>query len=81
MTLSKQGDKYVVNNPTPYYVTLVDASNKKDGPGIKNFEPMMVPPKGNLPLTVECGGGGQQPGADLRQRLRRPTATEFQLQR
>lgn len=23
LTLSKQGDKYMVNNPTPYYVTLV----------------------------------------------------------
>lgn len=61
LTLSKQGDKYVVNNPTPYYVTLVDASNKKDGPGIKNFEPMMVPPKGNLPLTVSAAAVGNSP--------------------
>ncbi|MDW5512095.1 fimbria/pilus periplasmic chaperone [Serratia proteamaculans] len=61
LTLSKQGDKYVVNNPTPYYVTLVDASKKKDGPGIKNFEPMMVPPKGNLPLTVSAATVGNSP--------------------
>ncbi|WP_226886272.1 fimbria/pilus periplasmic chaperone [Serratia ureilytica] len=61
LTLSKQGDKYVVNNPTPYYVTLVDASNKKDAPGIKNFEPMMVPPKSNLPLTVSAAAVGNNP--------------------
>jgi P pilus assembly chaperone PapD len=61
MTLSKQGDKYVVNNPTPYYVTFVDASSKKDGPGVKGFEPMMVPPKGNLPLTVSAAAVGNNP--------------------
>nr|WP_181375188.1 fimbria/pilus periplasmic chaperone [Pectobacterium carotovorum] len=61
LTLTKQGDKYVVNNPTPYYVTLVDASNKKDGPGIKSFEPMMVPPKGNMPLTVSAAAVGNSP--------------------
>ncbi|MGN7975532.1 fimbria/pilus periplasmic chaperone [Serratia sp. 22264] len=61
LTLSKQGDKYVVNNPTPYYVTLVDAAAKKDGSGIKSFEPMMVPPKGNLPLTVSVAAVGNSP--------------------
>ncbi|EPN2807067.1 fimbria/pilus periplasmic chaperone [Serratia marcescens] len=61
MTLSKQGDKYVVNNPTPYYVTLVDASNKKDGAGVKGFEPMMVPPKGSMPLTVSAASVGGSP--------------------
>lgn len=61
LILTKQGDKYLVNNPTPYYVTLVDASNKKDGPGIKSFEPMMVPPKSNLPLTVSAAAVGNSP--------------------
>ncbi|BEM51233.1 fimbrial protein StfD (plasmid) [Serratia marcescens] len=61
LTLSKQGDKYVVNNPTPYYVTIVDAASKKDVPGVKGFEPMMVPPKGNLPLTVSASSVGNSP--------------------
>jgi P pilus assembly chaperone PapD len=61
MTLSKQGDKYVVNNPTPYYVTIVDAAARKEGPGIKSFEPMMVPPKSNLPLTVSAAAVGSSP--------------------
>ncbi|WP_420543014.1 fimbria/pilus periplasmic chaperone [Serratia bockelmannii] len=60
LTLSKQGDKYVVNNPTPYYITLVDAGSKK-GAGVKGFEPMMVPPKGSLPLTVSAVSVGNSP--------------------
>ena len=27
LTLTRQGDKYQVNNPTPYYITLVDAGS------------------------------------------------------
>lgn len=61
LTLSKQGDKYLVNNPTPYYVTIVDASSKKDTAGAKNFEPFMVPPKGNAPLTVSAASVGNAP--------------------
>jgi P pilus assembly chaperone PapD len=61
LTLAKQGDKYVVNNPTPYYVTIVDASNKKDSAGVKGFEPFMVPPKGNAPLTVGAASVGNTP--------------------
>lgn len=61
LTLSKQGDKYVVNNPTSYYVTIVDASSKKDGAGAKGFEPFMVPPKSNTPLTVGAARVGNAP--------------------
>jgi chaperone protein PapD len=61
LTLSRQGDKYVVNNPTPYYVTIVDASSKKDGAGVKGFEPFMVPPKGNAPLSVSAASVGSAP--------------------
>lgn len=61
LTLTKQGDKYVVNNPTPYYVTIVDAASKKGGPAVKTFEPIMVPPKGNLPLTVSATAVGENP--------------------
>ncbi len=60
LTLTKQGDKYMVNNPTPYYVTIVDAGNSKSA-GAKGFEPMMVPPKGSLPLTVSAASVGASP--------------------
>ncbi|HAT3683681.1 TPA: fimbria/pilus periplasmic chaperone [Serratia marcescens] len=61
LTLSKQGDKYIVNNPTPYYVTIVDAGSRKGAEGAKGFEPFMVPPKGSLPLTVSATAVGGSP--------------------
>ncbi|MGP3070587.1 fimbria/pilus periplasmic chaperone [Serratia nevei] len=61
LTLSKQGDKYVVHNPTPYYVTIVDAANHKGTAGPAGFEPFMVPPKGNTVLTVSAASVGGSP--------------------
>ena len=61
LTLSRQGDKYVVNNPTPYYVTIVDAASRKGVAGPAGFEPFMVPPKGNTPLTVSASSVGGSP--------------------
>ncbi|ANS44718.1 fimbria/pilus periplasmic chaperone [Serratia inhibens] len=61
LTLSKQGDKYQLNNPTPYYVTVVDASNKKEGKSAPGFEPLMVPPKGQVNLSVSAGALGNTP--------------------
>ncbi|WP_135637821.1 fimbria/pilus periplasmic chaperone [Serratia nematodiphila] len=61
LTLTKQGDGYQVNNPTPYYVTLVDASSKKGGASAPGFEPLMVPPKGSAPLKVSASAMGSAP--------------------
>ncbi|EME1467567.1 fimbria/pilus periplasmic chaperone [Serratia marcescens] len=61
LTLTRQGDKYIVNNPTPYYVTLIDAATRKGVEGAKGFEPFMVPPKGSAPLTVSAASVGGSP--------------------
>ena len=61
LTLTRQGDHYQVNNPTPYYVTLVDARNSKDGTTAANFEPLMVPPKGALTLGPTATALGSTP--------------------
>ncbi|CAO95308.1 fimbria/pilus periplasmic chaperone [Erwinia tasmaniensis] len=61
MTLSRQGDSFVVNNPTPYYVTIIDASNMKNGTGAKGFQPFMVAPKSSVPLTVSASSVGSAP--------------------
>lgn len=61
ITLTKQGGAYTVNNSTPYYVTFVDASRKKNTSGAKDFEPMMVPPKSSMPLTVNTATVGDHP--------------------
>ncbi|MBC3257919.1 fimbria/pilus periplasmic chaperone [Pseudomonas paralactis] len=58
LTLTRQGERYQVNNPTPYYVTLVDARSSKDGKTVAGFEPLMIPPRGALTLgpTVKALG-------------------------
>lgn len=61
ITLTKQGDSYVVNNPTPYFVTLVDGSNKANGESLKDFEPLMVEPKGKGTLKVSARAFGNTP--------------------
>lgn len=62
ITLTKSGvDKYTVNNPTPYYVTLIGASSKKDGDVIKGFEPIMVPPKDSIKLGGNPADFGSSP--------------------
>lgn len=50
MTLSQQGNSYLANNPTPYYITLVDASSTVGGATATDFSPLMVPPHGSVAL-------------------------------
>ncbi|WP_454674610.1 fimbria/pilus periplasmic chaperone [Achromobacter pestifer] len=52
LTLTRQGDQYVVNNPTPYYITLIDASDRVNGKTPDAFEPLMLAPKSQAVLTV-----------------------------
>lgn len=61
LTLTIKGSSYQVNNPTPYYVTLVDASNKKGGASAPGFEPLMVAPKSNASLKVAVSALGNTP--------------------
>lgn len=61
LTLTRQGDTYQVNNPTPYYVTIVDASSKQGGASAKGFEPLMVAPKGNETFSVGASVLGNAP--------------------
>lgn len=61
LTLTRQGDKYRVNNPTPYYVTLIDASSKKDGASAPGFVPLMLAPQGSAFLPVAASALGNSP--------------------
>ncbi|WP_421552738.1 fimbria/pilus periplasmic chaperone [Pseudomonas yamanorum] len=61
LTLTREGDRYRVNNPTPYYVTLVDARSSKEGKTVEGFEPVMVPPKGALVLGPTARSFGNTP--------------------
>lgn len=61
LTLTLEGERYQVNNPTPYYVTLVDARTTKDSKTVAGFEPLMIPPKGSLTLGPTAKALGSTP--------------------
>lgn len=54
LTLSRQGERYQVTNPTPYYVTLVAA-------GKTDMKPLMLAPKSSADLGVRAEVLGNQP--------------------
>lgn len=61
LTLTRQGDRYVVNNPTGYFVTLVNAEPTEKGAELSGFQPVMVEPKGSAPLGGSAGALGSHP--------------------
>ncbi|MFQ2254893.1 fimbria/pilus periplasmic chaperone [Aeromonas hydrophila] len=61
LTLTRQGDSYKVNNPTPYFVTLIGASAKQGGAVVQGFQPLMVPPKGSATLGGSAAALGTTP--------------------
>ncbi|AKA37603.1 fimbria/pilus periplasmic chaperone [Yersinia ruckeri] len=61
ITLTKQGDSYQVHNPTPYFVTVVDASSSVKDESINGFEPLMLDPKGSSTLKTSANALGNSP--------------------
>ncbi|PQQ42086.1 molecular chaperone [Photorhabdus luminescens] len=61
MTLTRQGDRYQVNNPTPYYITVVDASSQLKGETAEGFKPFMIAPKSSAVLSGSTGALGSAP--------------------
>lgn len=61
LTLEKQGDKYVVNNPTPYHFSFVEGRSSATGKAVAGFEPVMVAPKSTLTLGPSAATLGNTP--------------------
>lgn len=61
LTLTHLGDQYQVNNPTPYYVTIVDAASTVQGKTVAGFEPLMVAPKSQDMLKAKASALGNSP--------------------
>lgn len=61
MTLQQVEGKYQLTNPTPYYITIVDAARSVKGEPVKGFEPVMIAPKGQALLKLGVKELGQQP--------------------
>ena len=53
VTLTRNGQTFTVNNPTPYYVILSNASTQKNGNPAAGFTPLVMPPKTSAPLNVK----------------------------
>lgn len=58
ITLTKKGDKYVINNPTPYFITIVGAAENKEAQKSSDFKPVMIEPKSmtNFPASITTLG-------------------------
>lgn len=57
LTLSKQGDRVIVNNPTPYYITIVNINSVNNN----EFKPVMVSPFGQDYLGLVTSQLGNHP--------------------
>ncbi|MTC61462.1 fimbria/pilus periplasmic chaperone [Providencia rustigianii] len=64
LTMTKQGGKMIVKNPTPYYVTLINAAESVkalDNQSKQEFTPIMIPPFGEKDLGISAGILGAHP--------------------
>lgn len=61
LTLEKSGDRYTINNPTPYHFSFVEVRPSLTGRGLENVEPMMVAPKSRAVLNVSAARLGNSP--------------------
>ncbi|MGN7915780.1 fimbria/pilus periplasmic chaperone [Enterobacter sp. 22466] len=61
LTLIRKGDQYQINNPTPYYVTIVGAASTLKGKDVPGFNPLMVAPKGSSMMKGSVAALGGAP--------------------
>lgn len=60
VTLTRQGDKFMVNNPTPYFLTIVEGATGVKGKTV-GFEPVMVSPKSSATIEASAPAFGNNP--------------------
>lgn len=61
LTLTRQGDRYQINNPTPYFVTVIEAAPDLKAGSPVDFKPLMIPPKSQQDLGVSTKLLGEKP--------------------
>lgn len=61
LVLIAEGANYRIQNPTAYYVTVVEASTRKEGPSIEGFEPVMIAPFSSEKMKGKINDLGKQP--------------------
>lgn len=60
VTLTRSGDNYVVNNPSPYFLTIVEGRPSVKGSPV-GFQPIMVAPKGQQKIDASASALGNAP--------------------
>ena len=61
VTLTRNGDRYVANNPTGYYVSIVEVSSSLKGAADKRFKPVLIAPKSSETLGISAADLGGSP--------------------
>jgi len=61
ITLTREGDKYRLNNPTPYYFTAVNITASVNGKELPDFKPVMLAPNSNALLSSNAAEIGSNP--------------------
>ncbi|EPC8365967.1 fimbria/pilus periplasmic chaperone [Vibrio cholerae] len=61
LILESVNGKYHLTNPTPYYVTIVDAANSSTDEVLKNFNPLMIAPNSSVIINFNISMLGDQP--------------------
>ena len=61
LTLSREGDRYMANNPTSYYITLIEASPDLKAGSPADFKPVMIAPKSRQDLGLSAKALGEKP--------------------
>ena len=61
LTLSHQGGRYQINNPTPYYITVIEAAPDLKAASPVDFKPLMIAPKSQQDLGLSTKVLGEKP--------------------
>lgn len=61
LTLHQQGDKYLLDNPTPYYITIVETAISPKANAVEGFTPVMLAPHSSAQLNLGSSRLGLSP--------------------
>ncbi|MBH3423983.1 MULTISPECIES: fimbria/pilus periplasmic chaperone [Pseudomonas] len=61
LTLTRRGDNYQVNNPTPFYITVIEAAPDIKTESPAQFKPFMIAPKSQQDLGLSTRTLGEKP--------------------
>ncbi|KTQ46842.1 fimbria/pilus periplasmic chaperone [Enterobacter cancerogenus] len=59
--LSRLGGRYIVNNRTPYYLTIVEGAPSEKANPLDNFSPVMIAPQHSAELNISDSALGNTP--------------------